>query len=107
MEYIPPINVSPLFSTENFNFQDGFIDFRVGDKRYLRRIEKLDQKTTGLTYTASNLQTNIKSNVNVAGLVNGIDAATRNNTATADSIAIGGNIVIGQNIINSGKQYLR
>ena len=105
MEYIPPINVSEIYSAENFNFQDSFVDYRVGDARYLRRIEKLDQKTTGITYTASNLQTNITKNLNVLGLVNGIDTATRNNTATADSIAIGANIVCGQNIINSGDIY--
>ena len=105
MDYIPPINVSEIYSAENFNFQDGFVDYRVGDARYLRRIEKLDQQTTGIKYTDSTYTTNITKNLNVSGLVNTIDGAIRNDTAIAESIAIGSNIVCGKNIVNNGDIY--
>ena len=105
MNYLPPSNVSGLFNVGDYNFQDSFVDYRVGDSRYLRRIEKLDQKTTGIKYTDATFTTNITKNLNVLGLVNGIDGAIRNDTAIAESIAIGSNIVCGKNIVNNGDIY--
>ena len=64
-----------------------------------------DAIAQGVTYTESTFTTNITKNINVGGLINGIDGAIRNDTAIAESIAIGANIVCGQNIVNNGNIY--
>ena len=103
--YLPPSKISQIFNIDDYDYQDGFIVFKEADQRYLRPIQKLNQKTTGITYFESNSTTNISKNVNVGGLVNSVDGATTNNVAIGESISIGANIVCGKNFVNSGDIY--
>jgi hypothetical protein len=104
-EYLPPIKISGIFNVDNYNYQEEFIAYKEADHRYLRPIQKLNKKTTGISYIESNSTTNITRNLNVSGLVNTIDIAIRNDVAIGESIAISGNIVCGKNITNSGNIY--
>ncbi len=94
--YLPPIKMTEIFNI------DGYIIYKEADHRYLRPIQKLQQKTTGITYNNTSETTNISKNINVANLVNTVEFATRNNGAFAEALAIGSNLVVGKNIVNSG-----
>jgi hypothetical protein len=50
VSYLPPINISEIFNVGDFSWQDGYIVYRDADHRYLRPIQKLQQKTLGMTY---------------------------------------------------------
>ena len=78
MNYLPPLKVSNLFNVDDYIYQDGFIVYKEADHRYLRPIQKLNQKTTGITYNEPNSTTNITRNVNIGGLMNSVDGAIRN-----------------------------
>ena len=103
--YLPPLKKSQIFNIDDYDYQDGFIVFKEADLRYLRPIQKLNQKSTGITYFESNSTTNITKNVNIGGLVNSVDGAIRNDVAIGESISIGANIVCGKNFVNSGDIY--
>jgi hypothetical protein len=104
-EYLPPINISEIFNVGNFDWQNGFIVYRETDHRYLRPIQKLRQKTSGISYNELNLTTNVSENINITNLMNSADGAIRNNVAVGESVAIGSNLVVGKNIVNSGDIY--
>jgi hypothetical protein len=101
-EYLPPTNVSELFNVDDYKYQDGFIAYRDADQRYLRPIQKLNQKTSGLSYNDNTQTLNISKTINVANLTNTVESAIRNNGAFGESVAIGSNLVVGKNIVNSG-----
>ena len=48
--YLPPSKISQIFNIDDYDYQDGFIVFKEADQRYLRPIQKLNQKTAGITY---------------------------------------------------------
>ena len=50
-EYLQPTEITPIFNTETFNYQDNFITYRIGDNRYLSKYDYLTGSTghTGST----------------------------------------------------------
>jgi hypothetical protein len=100
--YLPPIYISEIFNVDEYTYQDGFIIYKDADHRYLRPIQKLQQKTTGISYNDTTKTLNISKNINVAHLMNTVVFATRNNGAFGEALAIGSNLVVGKNIVNSG-----
>jgi hypothetical protein len=100
--YLPPINVSEIFNIDDYIYQDGYIVYKDADHRYLRPIQKLQQKTTGITYNDTIQTTNISENINIGNLFNCGNGAFRDNVAVGESIAIGSILVVGKNIVNSG-----
>jgi hypothetical protein len=84
---------------------NGFIIYKEADHRYLRPIQKLQQKTTGISYNEMNSTTNVSENINITKLMNTADGAIRDNIAIGESISVGGNMACGKNIVNSGDIY--
>jgi hypothetical protein len=74
--YLPPINISEIFNIDDYVNQDGFIAYKEADYRYLRPIQKLQQKTSGMTYNDTIKTLNISKNINVSNLVNTVEFAT-------------------------------
>jgi ribosomal protein S11 len=101
--YLPPLKVSKIFNIDDYTYQDGFIVYKEADERFLRPIQDLQQKTTGITY--SNSTTQISKSVNINGLMNSVDGSMRNDVSVGESLAIGSNLVVGKNIVNSGNFY--
>lgn len=95
--YLPPLYIAEIFNINDYSYQDGFIVHKDADQRYLSPIQNLQQKTTGITYSNSN--TNMNTNINVAGLVNTVNTAVRNDVACGESLLIGSNICVGKSII--------
>ena len=104
-EYLAPISISEIFNVGNFDWQNGFIVYREADHRYLRPIQKLQQKTIGISYNELNFTTNVSENINITNLIKSADSAIRDNIAIGESISVGGNIACGKNIVNSGDIY--
>jgi hypothetical protein len=104
-EYLPPIHISEVFNVDDYTYQDGYIIYKEADHRYLRPIQKLQKKTTGISYNELNLTTNVSENINITKLMNSADAAIRDNIAIGESISVGGNMACGKNIVNSGDIY--
>jgi hypothetical protein len=48
--YLPPTMVSEIFNIDDYTYQDGYIIYEGADLRYLRPIQNLQQKTSGMTY---------------------------------------------------------
>jgi hypothetical protein len=101
-EYLPPIHISEVFNVDDYTWQNGYIVYKDADHRYLRPLQKLQQKTTGISYNEINSTTNVSENINITNLMNSADGAIRNNVAIGESVAIGSNLVVGENIVNSG-----
>ena len=104
-EYLPPIHISEVFNVDDYTYQDGFIIYKEADHRYLRPIQRLQQKTTGISYNELNSTTNVSENINITKLMNSSNGAIRDNMAVSESVAIGSNLVVGKNIVNSGDIY--
>jgi hypothetical protein len=94
--YLPPINVSEIFNIDDYVYQNGYIVYKDADHRYLRPIQNLQQKTSGMTYNDTTKTLNISKNINVSNLVNTVESATRNSGAFGESVAIGSNLVVGK-----------
>ncbi len=103
--YLPPIHISEIFNVDEYTYQDGFIIYKDADHRYLRPIQRLQQKTTGISYNELNSTTTVSENVNITNLMNSSDAAIRDNIAIGASVAIGSNLVVGNDVTNSGNIY--
>ena len=78
-EYLGPLNITTQFNVDDFDYQDEFITYRIGDVRYLSGILKLNRNTTAITYSPNT--TYISSNV-----------------AIGESLSIVSNLVVGENI---------
>ncbi len=100
--YLPPINISDIFNISDFNWQDGFIVYKDADHRYLRPIQNLQQKTSGVTYNDATQTLNISKNINVYSIINSVESTTRNNGVFGESVSVGSNLVVGKNIVNNG-----
>ena len=79
-EYLQPSEITPIFNSENFNYQNEMISYKIGDNRYL------------LKYAGEYVLNGV-----VSSTVGVID-----NIACSGNIAIGDNLIIGEDLTVTG-----
>lgn len=91
--YLPPLNITTTFNSEDFNYQDNYVTYRIRDMRYISGIIRLEKQTTAISFLVDT--TTIHGNVDITGIVtiNSNFNALGNSTTSKDLFVLSNSIL--------------